>query len=149
MLIDQLTEIEIALRILVAAVLGGIVGYEREQRRRPAGLRTFMLVSVGSALFTVVGIYGFRGLAIGAFDPSRLASQIVTGIGFLGGGALIRTGATVRGLTTAAGVWAMAAIGVAAGTGMYTVAVFATIIVTVVLAVIRYFEPDHETEEAE
>lgn len=138
---------EIALRILLAALLGGIVGFERERRKRPAGLRTFMLVSIGSALFTIVGIYGFSGDSPSGYDPSRIASQIVTGIGFLGGGMLIKTGVSVRGLTTAAGVWAIAAIGLACGVGMYGLAIFSTIVVTIVLAVVRYFEPEHGVEE--
>lgn len=140
-------EAEIAVRIMLAAVLGGVVGFERERRRRPAGLRTFMLVAIGSALFTVVGIYGFPNPGSGTSDPSRIAAQIVTGIGFLGGGMLIKTGASIRGLTTSAGIWTVSAIGLTCGVGMYGLAIFSTIVVTVVLAVIRYFEPDRDLEE--
>ena len=104
------------LRLIVAAVLGGAVGLEREWREREAGFRTHLLVSVGSALFTIVSAYGFRefltsGDNVIRADPTRIAAQIVTGIGFLGAGAIIRQGLSVRGLTTAATLWLVAAIG--------------------------------------
>ena len=119
---------------MLAAVLGGAIGLERELREREAGLRTHLLVSVGAALFTLVSAYGFSdfryGLETGiTLDPTRIAAQIVTGIGFLGAGAIIRQGLSVRGLTTAATLWAVAAIGLATGAGYYSAAVIATAVV--------------------
>src|SRR3954468_9410335 len=107
-------------RILLAFVLGGLLGWERELRGRPAGLRTFMLVTSGSAAFTVVSIYGFLDQGT-VRDPARVAAQIVTGIGFLGAGTIWRTPSTVRGLTTAATIWFAAAVGMMAGAGLYLV----------------------------
>src|SRR5439155_12286530 len=111
---------EALLRLLLGAVVGGAVGRERALREREAGLRTHLLVGVGSALFTIVSAYGFHdflvnGGALVRTDPTRIAAQIVTGIGFLGAGAIIRQGLTVRGLTTAATLWLVAAIGMATG----------------------------------
>src|SRR3954467_1495431 len=103
----------IILRLGVAAVLGGAIGAERELRERAAGLRTHAVVCVGSALFTLVSAYGFAEFRV--VDPTRIAAQIVSGIGFLGAGAIIRQGLSVRGLTTAATLWLVAAIGMAAG----------------------------------
>ena len=117
------------LRVVAAAALGGVIGLERELDEKAAGLRTHMLVSVGSALFTLVGAYGFREFfdsGTVSFDPSRVAAQIVTGIGFLGAGVIFRQGFTVRGLTTAASLWLVAAIGMAAGAGFWKGAVIAT-----------------------
>jgi putative Mg2+ transporter-C (MgtC) family protein len=120
-------------RLAVAAGLGGAVGLERELREREAGFRTHMLVAVGSALFTLVSAYGFRdflvhGGTVVRADPTRIAAQIVTGIGFLGAGAIIRQGLSVRGLTTAATLWVVAAIGLASGAGYYWAAVLTTAI---------------------
>lgn len=125
---------EVAIRLIVAAVLGGAVGLERELREREAGLRTHLLVSVGAAVFTLVSAYGFSdfryGLETGlTLDPTRIAAQIVTGIGFLGAGAIIRQGLSIRGLTTAATLWVVAAIGLASGAGYYSAAVVATALV--------------------
>jgi putative Mg2+ transporter-C (MgtC) family protein len=108
----------VTLRLGLAAVLGGAIGVERELRDREAGIRTHLLVSLGSALFTLVSAYGFHefltsGDAVVRTDPTRIAAQIVTGIGFLGAGAIIREGLSVRGLTTAATLWVVAAIGMA------------------------------------
>src|SRR5712691_2053391 len=114
------------LRVAVAAALGGAVGLERELDEKAAGLRTHMLVSVGAALFTLVGAYGFGEFPRGSIDPSRIAAQIVTGVGFLGAGVIFRQGFTVRGLTTAASLWLVAAIGMAAGAGYWQGAVIAT-----------------------
>jgi putative Mg2+ transporter-C (MgtC) family protein len=134
---------ELAVRLLVAAVLTGSIGLERELRERAAGLRTHMLVGVGSALFTIVSAYAWTDFAFSGaggvtFDPTRIAAQIVTGIGFLGAGAIIRQGLSVRGLTTAAGLWVVAAIGMAAG--YYTAAVLATGLVLVGLGPVRWLE---------
>ena len=124
--------LDVVLRLGLAAVLGGAVGFEREIREREAGLRTHLLVCVGSALFTLVSAYAWadwsfsteRGIV---FDPTRIAAQIVTGIGFLGAGAIIRQGLSVRGLTTAATLWLVAAIGMASGAGYWEAAIIATV----------------------
>jgi putative Mg2+ transporter-C (MgtC) family protein len=113
---------EMTLRMLLAFALGALLGWERERAGRPAGLRTFMMVTAGSAAFTLVSIYGFRDLGT-VRDPARVAAQIVTGIGFLGAGTIWRTTSTVRGLTTAAGIWFAAAVGMMAGAGMYLIAI--------------------------
>jgi putative Mg2+ transporter-C (MgtC) family protein len=123
---------EIAVRVLAAAGLGGAIGIERELREREAGFRTHLLVSVGAALFTIVSAYAWTDFTFGhgvTFDPTRIAAQIVTGIGFLGAGAIIRQGASVRGLTTAATLWVVAAIGMASGAGYYSAAVITTAVV--------------------
>jgi putative Mg2+ transporter-C (MgtC) family protein len=130
------------LRLGLAAILGGAIGFERELRDREAGFRTHMLVCVGAALFTIVSAYGFRDfLASGdpviRADPTRIAAQIVTGIGFLGAGAIIRQGLSIRGLTTAATLWVSAAIGIAAGAGYYSGAVLATAITLLALWPLR------------
>jgi putative Mg2+ transporter-C (MgtC) family protein len=120
----------VLLRLGVAAVLGGAIGMERELRERQAGLRTHLVVCVGAALFTLVSAYGFEDFfaATGTrTDPTRIAAQIVSGIGFLGAGAIIRQGLSVRGLTTAATLWLVAAIGMAAGAGYYDGAIIATL----------------------
>jgi putative Mg2+ transporter-C (MgtC) family protein len=117
---------EVLLRIFVAAALGGAIGLERELRERQAGLRTHLVVSVGSALFTLVSAYGFHNFD-GKVDPTRIAAQIVSGIGFLGAGAIIRQGLSVRGLTTAASLWLVAAIGMASGAGYWDGALIATL----------------------
>jgi putative Mg2+ transporter-C (MgtC) family protein len=136
---------DVLLRLAVAAALTGAIGLERELRERAAGLRTHMLVGVGSALFTIVSAYGWGDFRFSTaegvvFDPTRIAAQIVTGIGFLGAGAIIRQGLTVRGLTTAAGLWVVAAIGMAAGAGYYSAALIATGIVLVGLGPFRWLE---------
>lgn len=133
------------LRILIALLLGGSIGLERELRERAAGFRTHILVAVGAAAFTLASIYGFElpaedvGRTTG-YDPSRVAAQIVSGIGFLGAGAIIRHGMSVRGLTTAASLWAVAAIGMMSGAGMYSLATATTLLVLVSLAGLRYVE---------
>jgi putative Mg2+ transporter-C (MgtC) family protein len=117
---------EVLLRLFVAAALGGAIGLERELRERQAGLRTHLVVSVGAALFTLVSAYGFSEFG-SRVDPTRIAAQIVSGIGFLGAGAIIRQGLSVRGLTTAASLWLVAAIGMAAGAGYWEGALIATL----------------------
>ncbi len=129
-------------RLALAAALGGAIGFERELREREAGLRTHILVCVGSALFTIVSAYGFEGFLrsgeqVVRADPTRIAAQIVTGIGFLGAGAIIRQGISVRGLTTAATLWVSAAIGIAAGAGYYSGAVITTALTIVALWPLR------------
>src|SRR5436190_8412037 len=146
---------EALLRLALAAALGGVIGIERELREREAGFRTHMLVALGSALFTIVSAYGFHaflssGASVIRADPTRIAAQIVTGIGFLGAGAIIRQGLSVRGLTTAATLWVVAAIGLAVGAGYYSGALITTAIVLLALwplrivayAVLRRFRPE-------
>jgi len=133
---------DVTLRLVIAAVLGGAIGLERELREREAGLRTHLLVSVGAAVFTLVSAYAFSDFRYGfesgiTMDPTRIAAQIVTGIGFLGAGAIIRQGLSVRGLTTAATLWVVAAIGMASGAGYYSAAVVGTVIVIVSLWPLR------------
>jgi putative Mg2+ transporter-C (MgtC) family protein len=132
--LPDLSSAEVLLRIGLAAVLGGAIGIERELREREAGLRTHMLVSVGAALFTLVSAYAWTDWRFSSesgivFDPTRIAAQIVTGVGFLGAGAIIRQGLSVRGLTTAATLWVVAAIGMATGAGYYAAAVITTVLV--------------------
>jgi putative Mg2+ transporter-C (MgtC) family protein len=133
---------EVLLRVVLAGVLGGAIGAEREIREREAGLRTHMLVAVGAALFTIVSAYAWSDFTFSqrggiTFDPTRIAAQIVTGIGFLGAGAIIRQGLSVRGLTTAASLWVVAAIGMASGAGYYSAAVITTIVVLISLWPLR------------
>lgn len=123
-------DLEISLRLLLAAALGAIIGYQRERAHKPAGLRTHILICLGSALFTVISEFGFGA----SVDTSRIAAGVVAGIGFLGGGAIIRNQeGIVVGLTTASSIWAIAAIGLAAGAGMYIAAAVATVLVLIVL----------------
>jgi len=125
---------EALLRLALAGALGGLIGLERELRDREAGLRTNLLVSLGAALFTIVGAYGFASIRT---DPTRIAAQIVTGIGFLGAGAIIRQGSSIRGLTTAATLWVVAAVGLAAGAGYYSAALITTGLVLLALWPLR------------
>jgi putative Mg2+ transporter-C (MgtC) family protein len=134
-------EIELVLRLLGAALLGGAVGLEREIRDQPAGFRTHMLVALGSCLFTLISAYGFGAIFAAdpqaRSDPTRIAAQIVTGIGFLGAGAILRSGMSVRGLTTAASLWVVAAIGMSVGAGGYVLAGATTAITLLALLVLR------------
>lgn len=124
-------------QITLAAILGGIIGIEREWRGRPAGFRTNILISLGSCLFTVLSIRGFPLNASTAQDSARIAAQIVSGIGFLGAGALLQTRNKTKGMTTAATIWLVAAIGMAVGTGSYFLAVFTTLLTAGVLQLLR------------
>jgi putative Mg2+ transporter-C (MgtC) family protein len=135
--VPSLTWSEELWRVVVAAGLGGAVGLERELREREAGFRTHLLVSVGSCLFTLVSAYGFSEFRGASVDPTRIAAQIVTGIGFLGAGAIIRQGFSVRGLTTAATLWVVAAIGMASGAGYFSAAVLTTALVLFTLWPLR------------
>ncbi len=153
--IPALTWPHVLLRLGVASVLGGAIGLERELRERQAGLRTHLLVCLGSALFTIVSAYGFReflvqGGSLVRTDPTRIAAQIVSGIGFLGAGAIIRQGLSVRGLTTAATLWLVAAVGMASGAGYYSPALITTAVAILTLGplrtyayrLVRRFRPD-------
>jgi putative Mg2+ transporter-C (MgtC) family protein len=137
MTFDLATELDLVGRLLLAALLGAAIGVEREVHDHPAGVRTHLLVSLGSGLFTVLSIVGFPSPDGSATDPSRVAAQIVTGIGFLGAGAILKYGPTVRGLTTAASLWAAAGIGMAAGAGLPVLGLAATGIVIVSLWPLR------------
>src|SRR5262245_21588294 len=138
-------QLELLGRLLLAAVLGGLIGLEREMARHAAGLRTHILVTLGAAAFTVAGTYGVQGLGTNQ-DPGRVAAQIVTGIGFLGAGTIWRSRqsdgqGSIRGLTTAATIWVAAAIGMLTGFGLYFLAAGAAVIGLVVLRVLKVFDP--------
>ena len=127
-------EVEMILRLLLAAALGAIIGYQRERSKKPAGLRTHVLICIGAALFTIASIYGFGATD----DTARVAAGVVAGVGFLGAGAIIRGGeGIVAGLTTAATIWAVAGIGLAAGAGLYLASAVATALVLIVLLIPR------------
>ena len=129
-------ELELAGRLVVALLLGAAIGFERELDRQPAGFRTHSLVALGSALFTIVSAYGF----VGATDPTRIAAQIVSGIGFIGAGTILHHRGGVRGLTTAASLWSVAAVGMAAGAGLLLMAAIGTVLIVVVLFVLERVE---------
>lgn len=135
---------DIFLRLALAAGLGGAIGLEREFRRKPAGLRTNMLIALGSALFSILSVE----LGTAAGSPDRVAAQIVTGIGFLGAGAILRSGENVHGLTTAATIWVNAAIGMAAGLGAYAVAAAGATLTLVVLALLPFMEQVFDERDA-
>lgn len=130
-------ELELAGRMAIGLVLGAVIGFERELHRQPAGFRTHSLVAVGSALFTIISAYGFAGPSV---DPTRIAAQIVSGIGFIGAGTILQHRGSVRGLTTAASLWSVAAIGMAAGAGMLAIATVGTFLILVVLSVLDRIE---------
>jgi putative Mg2+ transporter-C (MgtC) family protein len=131
------TQLDLALRLTVGLILGAIIGFERELHRQPAGFRTHSLVSLGAALFTVVSAFGFTGDLV---DPTRVAAQIVSGIGFIGAGTILQYRGHIRGLTTAASLWSVAAIGTAAGAGLYVVAVVGTVLILVILSLLDSVE---------
>lgn len=141
----QIFNFDILIRIFAATLLGFAIGLERELTNKYAGLRTNILVCLGACVFTILSVYAFPTVltgenANGLRDTARVAAQVVTGIGFIGGGTVLRHGATVFGLTTAATLWMAASIGMACGAGMYNVAVFATVISIIVLVSVRFFE---------
>lgn len=135
-------QLDISLRLIVASLLGAAVGLEREFHAHPAGMRTHLLVSLGSAAFTVLSIFFFdtQPAPNGSLpaDPSRIAAQIVSGIGFLGAGAILKYGSSVRGLTTAASLWATAAVGMAAGAGAWIVAIATTVLIVLSLGPLNW-----------
>ena len=141
--LPALTTTDLLIRLFVAALLGGAIGFERELTEQPAGLRTHLLVSLGACLFTVAGAYGFEAFSGRAdinLDPTRIAAQIVSGIGFLGAGAILREGMSVRGLTTAAALWLTAAVGLAVGLGFWVGASAATAIAVLALFGLKRLE---------
>ena len=140
----MITTQELVIRLVVAALLGSAVGFERERLDWAAGLRTHMLVCLGSALAIIISAFGFKdilGTPAVALDPSRIAAQVISGIGFLGAGTILfLRQEVIRGLTTAAGLWAVAAIGLAIGSGLYLAGAVTTVIVLIILAGIRPLE---------
>lgn len=128
-----ISDYEMALRLLLACILGGVVGWEREKIHKPAGLRTHILVALGAALVTIVSMFAFTSFNYANKDPGRIAANIVTGIGFLGAGTIMREGTSVKGLTTAASIWVVAAIGMAVATGMYYSSLITTFLVFLTL----------------
>jgi len=147
---------EFILRIFIAGLLGSVIGLEREYRAKEAGFRTHFLVGLGSGLFMILSAHGFSDVALSEgvrHDVSRIAAQVVSGIGFIGAGCIIFQKHAVRGLTTAAGLWVTAAIGMAAGAGMYAVATAATIMVVVCLELMNLLHhhvfPHHQKDGSE
>lgn len=137
-MIDDLTTV---IRLVLSLVLGGIIGFERQHRKKTAGLKTHVLVSLGSCLVTILSINIYAGVqGLTNADPARLAAQVVSGIGFLGAGAIIKEGPTIRGLTTAASLWVVASVGLAAGAGAITGAVVTTVLVVVSLELLPKIE---------
>ena len=134
---------EFIIRLLVATALGAIIGLDREYRTKAAGFRTHVLVALGSALFMIVSVHGFDNLPKDqmtlSMDPSRIAAQVVSGIGFIGAGTIIFQKNVVKGLTTAAGLWVTAAIGLACGVGMYVSAIVSTLLVLVCFEAFNFF----------
>lgn len=134
---------EILIRLVIAAALGSLIGFERERLLWAAGIRTHMLVCVGSCLIMIVSQYGFSNILTQqniVLDPSRIAAQVVSGIGFLGAGAILARGEIVKGLTTAASIWTVAAVGLAVGGGLYLAASASTVIVLIILVGIKTLE---------
>lgn len=132
---------ELLIRLALACLLGGLIGIEREKNRHPAGFRTHILVCVGSTLIMLCNIYIFEEYkSYSNIDPARFGAQVISGIGFLGAGTILKEGVTVKGLTTAASLWSVAGIGLAIGLGFYTGALFATMLVLVTLVVFSRFE---------
>ena len=134
---------QIIIQLFLAAILGGLLGLEREYQKRAAGLRTHSLVCLGSALFTIISLESFyQGTAVVgiSFDPSRVISGIVLGVGFIGAGLIMHRGFKIEGLTTAAGIWVVAAIGVAVGLKLYFVAVFSAFLALAILSILRLLE---------
>lgn len=137
----EVNYVNAAFKLVLSMLLGGLVGWERKQKGQAAGVRTFSLISLGACLAMLLSIYVpqvYLGLKNG--DPGRIAAQVVTGVGFLGGGAMIQQRGSVRGLTTAAGIWVVANIGLAIGFGMYAISIFATILILVILSYIEKWE---------
>jgi putative Mg2+ transporter-C (MgtC) family protein len=139
----MISDADVVIRLAVAALLGSLIGFERERLMWSAGIRTHMLVAVGACLFMIVSAYGFAHattLPHVILDPSRIAAQVVSGIGFLGAGSILLRGQAVRGLTTAASIWSVAALGLAAGGGLFFAACVSTAIILIILAGIKPIE---------
>jgi putative Mg2+ transporter-C (MgtC) family protein len=133
--------LEIFYQLFLAAILGGLIGTEREIKGRLAGTKTHALVCLGACLFTIISTVGFQNFSWGtSFDPSRVAAQIIIGIGFIGAGLIIFQRSQIQGLTTAAGIWVTAGIGMTTGLKLYFVALFATFLVLLIFTLLYYFE---------
>jgi putative Mg2+ transporter-C (MgtC) family protein len=134
---------EFIIRILIATALGAVIGLDREYRTKAAGFRTHVLVALGSALFMIISVHGFDDLPKDQMtlrmDPARIAAQVVTGIGFIGAGTIIFQKNVVKGLTTAAGLWVTAAVGMACGVGMYVLAMVSTLLVLICFEAFNFF----------
>jgi putative Mg2+ transporter-C (MgtC) family protein len=150
-------QVELAIRLTAGLILGAIIGLEREFHRQPAGFRTHSLVALGAALFAILSGYGYQGPNA---DPTRIAAQIVSGIGFLGAGTILHYRGHIRGLTTAASLWSVAAVGAATGTGLYVLAIVGTILILIILSLLDRVEklarrrynlppPTYEVQEPE
>ncbi|MBO7150887.1 MAG: MgtC/SapB family protein, partial [Clostridia bacterium] len=145
-LYETIGEFDFLIRLLVACICGALVGYERTRRQKEAGIRTHLIVALGSALLMMISKYAFIfDPAVSAVDAdmSRIASNVVTGVSFLGAGVIFVRGATIKGLTTAAGIWAVAAVGLAVGAGLYTLGVFVAILLIVIQILLHKFVPSH------
>lgn len=145
----MIENIDVVIRLVLIAVISGIVGLEREHLKKPAGLRTNMLVGIGSTLIMIIALHLNDLLPNSSIDPGRLAGQVVTGIGFLGAGAIIRGKTSVHGLTTAASIWVVSAIGLAVGVGYYFAAIVAAIVMLIALFIFGRMEhhPDPTQKE--
>lgn len=132
----MISDVELIMRLVLSAAIGGMIGVEREVHNRPAGLRTHILVSLGSSLIMLVSLYGFNNMG----DPARMASQVVTGVGFLGAGTIMKTGNDIKGLTTAASLWISSGIGLAIGNGYYLGGMVTGAIVMITLMSLRRIE---------
>lgn len=138
---NMVSNLDVAIRLMLSTILGGIIGMERERRNQPAGLRTHIILCVGSTLIMLVSIYVSSNIGNPqTSDPTHIAAQVVSGIGFLGAGAILRLGVSVKGLTTAASLWTTAGIGLAAGAGFYMGSFFATIIIIITLSLLSKWE---------
>ena len=145
-LYDKIGEFDFLIRLLVACVCGAIVGYERTRRQKEAGIRTHVIVALGSALLMMISKYAFindPAVPVVDADMSRIASNVVTGVSFLGAGVIFVRGATIKGLTTAAGIWAVAAVGLAVGSGLYTLGVFTAVLMIVIQILLHKFVLSH------
>ncbi len=132
--------LDIIIPCTLALLFGGIIGLQREKAERPAGLRTHALVCLGSTVFTLISYMGFSSIGYGSVDPSRVAAGIITGIGFIGAGAIFRQGTLIRGVTTAASIWIVSSIGMALGVKLYYLAMVVTVLGFITLSILKYFE---------
>ncbi|NMB38405.1 MAG: MgtC/SapB family protein [Firmicutes bacterium] len=134
--------LSVFLRLITSFLLSGLIGLERESHGRPAGFRTHILVGLGSTLIMIISAYGFNDLGI-SYDPGRMAAQVISGVGFLGAGTILREGVNIRGLTTAASLWSVAGIGLAVGIGLYAPAIITTLFIIGTLILLKKFDPIH------
>lgn len=150
-LFNSIGEFDFLIRLIVACLCGAVIGFERTKRQKEAGIRTHLIVALGSALLMIISKYAFGDLEISAVvsaDASRIASNVVTGVSFLGAGVIFVRGASIKGLTTAAGIWATAAVGMGVGAGMYTLGIFVTVLMVVVqITLHKWFIHDNATCE--